>query len=381
MADNDIPLIRAYQQKGLDITVLFLLAPHQMNVTLFHIKKQVPKNAVIPATSYPELKVFDGYIDLKKVFVSNRTVSTSRSLSYYIETWNIRRFIAKGDYDLIHAINFLGRKRVGLYKQFKPWVTTVHDPLPHSDSGDLRKKNLARVLLLKHSDGVVLLNNKQKEEFCEKYQVPNEKVLVNKLGVYECMDLFPTDHVEKDPYNILFFGNIRPYKGLQYLCEAMRKVRTEVPQARLTVAGNGDLYFDINPYLEEGFVDLVNRYISMEELSMMLSRTSLCVCPYTDATQSGVIMTAYSKMVPVIASDVGGLSEMVENEKYGLLVPPCNVETLADAIISLLKNQTRLHQMSENIRNDYFVGNQSWSHIADNYIVFYKRLIDQYKNK
>lgn len=379
MADNDFPLIRAYQQKGLDVTVLFELAPHMMNATLFHIKKQIPKTSIFCAKEYPELQEFERYIDLSKVYVSNRTVNTSRSLSFLKETWNIKRFISKGDYDLVHAINFLGSQRLGLYKRFYPWVTTVHDPLPHSDSGDRRKKDQLRTLLLSHSEGVVILNKNQKEEFCAKYQVPDEKVLVNSLGVYECLDLYRSVAIKKDPYNVLFFGNIRPYKGLEYLCEAMRLVRREVPQARLTIAGGGNLYFDIKPYQEEGFVDLQNRYIPVEGLSTLLDRAALCVCPYTDATQSGVIMTAFAKLLPVVATNVGGLEEMVEHGRFGLLTPPRDVESLAAAIVSLLKDQERLHQMSENIRLKYFEGEQSWGHIAEKYIAYYEKLIKQYK--
>ena len=81
MADNDFPLIRAYQQKGLDVTVLFELAPHMMNATLFHINKQKPKTSIFLAKEYPELQEFERYIDMSKVYVSNRTVNTSRSLS------------------------------------------------------------------------------------------------------------------------------------------------------------------------------------------------------------------------------------------------------------------------------------------------------------
>ena len=113
----------------------------------------------------------------------------------------------------------------------------------------------------------------------------------------------------------------------------------------------------------------------MEELAGLLQDCAITVCPYTDATQSGVVMTSYSLCKPVIATNVGGLSEMVEDGKTGLLVPPKDVDALADAIISLLEDRKKLDEMANSIRNDYFAGDKSWKVIADRYVAFYHKAI------
>ena len=86
-------------------------------------------------------------------------------------------------------------------------------------------------------------------------------------------------------------------------------------------------------------------------------------------------MTSYSLCKPVIATNVGGLGEMVEDGKTGLLVPPKNIDALANAIISLLNDEDTLNQMAKDIKNDYFVGEKSWKVIAEKYIQFYKTIV------
>lgn len=377
MADCDFPLVRAFQHKGVDVTYLIRLAPFSLNTSLFDIKKQVKKTGIYPATIYSELRAYEKYMDMSKVFVSNRITSTRYSWSYIKEARLLKRFIKERGYDAICAVNFLDLHKKNLYNLGDPWITIVHDPIPHSGGGDRRKKDEARKLLLALSEGVVILNENQKDAFCEKYDVPPSKVLVNRLSIYDIIRDYAPNDVKRSPYNVLFFGRIQSYKGIEYLCEAMQKVREVVPQASLTIAGSGDIYFDIGPYMRQGFINLYNHHVPMKELAILLSQCALCVCPYTDATQSGVIMTAFSLDVPVVASNVGGLGEMIEDGKNGLLVPPKDSQALAKAIISLLKNQERISQMSANIKNEYINGEKSWAHIADKYVAFFQKLINE----
>jgi glycosyltransferase involved in cell wall biosynthesis len=178
--------------------------------------------------------------------------------------------------------------------------------------------------------------------------------------------------MKEQPQNILFFGRISPYKGIEYLCEAMTIVHEALPKATLTIAGGGKLYFDTTKYDKLPYINITNRYIGMEELASLLTKCTVTVCPYTDATQSGVIMTSYSLCKPVVATNVGGLGEMVDNGRTGLLVPPKNAKALAEAIIEILADDNKCRQMKENIRNDYFINEKSWNCIADKYISIYK---------
>lgn len=373
-ADCDIPLVRAMQAKGYDVTYLLLLAPHSLQYTIIDIKKEYPHTGVFPSSVYPELKTFDGYIDMDKFFVANRTSNKSYSLSYWKKTLSIYRFIRRNKFDVIHTPCLFGLKHMLFYFAGCKVVTTIHDPFPHT--GEKNRTSIQnRKIAVRYSNGITLLNNKQKDEFCSFYNVSPNKLCINKLGVYENIALMASDVKTNKKNNVLFFGRISPYKGIEYLCKAMEIVRKEVPDATLTIAGSGRIYFDISPYVNKGYIDLHNRFIQTEEIAAMLKQCSICVCPYTDATQSGVIMTSFALSKPVIASNVGGLGEMIDEGKSGLLVEPKNPVALANAILKLLKNPIELARMESYIHESYYKGKDSWLNIAETYIDFYKKIL------
>ena len=82
-ADCDIPLVRTMQAKGYDVTYLLMLAPHNLQYTIIDIKKLYPKTGVFTSNVYPELKAFEGYLDMDKFFVANRTNNKSFRHAYF----------------------------------------------------------------------------------------------------------------------------------------------------------------------------------------------------------------------------------------------------------------------------------------------------------
>lgn len=371
-ADCDFPLIKAFQQKDIDVTYLILLSPFALKSTLFNIQKQLPKTGIFPASAYPEIKIYADYLNLDKVFVSNRTNKKSYSWSYWKETFLLSHFIKSRKFDVIHTSLYFTGFRRWFYKLNHSFVTTHHDPFPHTGEKKHKQKKIYR-WANSHSVGLVILNKKQLADFCNVYNIAPEKVLVNKLGVYDIIRTFKVTSTPK-PHNILFFGRISPYKGIEYLCEAMKIVRKAIPDATLTIAGGGQMYFDIEPYQSLGYFEFRNRYIDMYELAELISRCSFVVCPYTDATQSGVVMTSFALGKPVVATNVGGMGEMVEEGKSGKLIPPKDTESLARAILTLMKDDGILKTMRDYVIQRYYYGEDSWSAIADRYIDFYNKI-------
>jgi len=142
---------------------------------------------------------------------------------------------------------------------------------------------------------------------------------------------------------LLFFGYVRKYKGLDVLLEAMPKILQKIQLALMVV---GEFYDDEQKYraqiarlgLEEQVI-VKSDYVPNEEVGKYFSAADVVVLPYLSATQSGIAQIAYNFDKPVIATDVGGLAEVVLHEQTGLVVPPGNPEALAESIVRFYEEE------------------------------------------
>ena len=184
--------------------------------------------------------------------------------------------------------------------------------------------------------------------------------------------MFGNKDIKKQNY-ILFFGRISPYKGIEYLLKAMRRVHEVHPETRVIIAGKGEYNFDIEPYINLGYVEFRNKFIELDELADLIRGAQFTVCPYTEATQSGVVYSSFALNTPVIATRVGGLPEMIDDGKTGVIVPPCDEQSLAEAIIDLLGDYAKLSDLTNNIKVSADSGKGSWTVIADEYLDIYKK--------
>jgi glycosyltransferase involved in cell wall biosynthesis len=91
-----------------------------------------------------------------------------------------------------------------------------------------------------------------------------------------------------------------------------------------------------------------NEFISEERIAEYFRRASIVVLPYIEASQSGVIPLAYSAAKPVVATEVGGLPEMVEHGRTGYLVAPRNASQLAESVVRLLLDRNLRREMGLN---------------------------------
>jgi len=136
---------------------------------------------------------------------------------------------------------------------------------------------------------------------------------------------------------ILFFGYVRRYKGLHTLLDAMPGILQTLKVKLLVV---GEFYDDEQKYRKQvadhGLQDdvvVVSDYVPNETVGLYFSACDVVVLPYISATQSGIVQIAYQFDKPVIATDVGGLTEVVIHEKTGLIVPPNRPDAVADAVV------------------------------------------------
>ncbi len=137
--------------------------------------------------------------------------------------------------------------------------------------------------------------------------------------------------------SLLFFGNVRVYKGLDTLLQAVARLPQDF-EYRLVVAG--EFFIDPRPIRRlarrlgvDGRISWIGRYIPNPEVPRLFRQADLVVLPYKAASQSGIVPLAYHFDVPVVATDVGGLSEVVLPGRTGYLTPPEDPQALADAIV------------------------------------------------
>ena len=162
----------------------------------------------------------------------------------------------------------------------------------------------------------------------------------------------------------VFFGYVRRYKGLDVLLRAWPRVRERRPA---TLVVGGEFYEDAAPYralatAAGDSVRLLDHYLPDDEVEALFKAADVVVLPYRSATQSGVTHVAYALGVPVITSDVGGLSETVRPGVTGMVVPPEDEVALANAIVEYFERRMApvLRAGVEALRASH-----SWSALAE----------------
>lgn len=368
-ADQNFPLIRAFCKQGHAVYYYMQLANYNKRQTNIDIKELIPENDIIPAARYKELNKYRDYLDFSHFYIINQTCKKQVALSTQRLFWKFSKVIKEINPDIILTTSNLGISDFWLWRFRKKMRFIINDPFPHSGEKGFRK-SFFRNVCFRLGQKFILLNKNQVDKFASYYHIEKDKIIVSRLGTDDTMRFLAKDDkpLKGSSKNILFFGRISPYKGVEYLCEAMREVHETIPDATLTIAGSGKMYFDFSPYADLDYIKLINRYIPTGELAHLLHDCAFTVCPYTDATQSGVIMTSFTMDKPVIATYVGGLSSMIDVGKTGLLVQPKDITALADSIIKLLKDEKLLKQMSSNIHKVYYEGYASWDIIAKDYL-------------
>lgn len=263
-----------------------------------------------------------------------------------------------------------------------PVVTTIHEPraTAHTPFRSIILnpiQNTNTSLVMKYSDKIIVHGQVHKGYFTTK-KVPEPKIEVIPLGNFAFFESGITAPPQEG--NILFFGKIAPYKGIDYLVRATRIVAERFPWMTTTIAGAGDFGRYASLVRGDSHFIVHNRFIPDEEVGQFFQRASIIVLPYTDGSQSCIISIASSFKKPVIATDVGNFSEMVEHGKTGLIVPPRDTVALAEAITKLLQDANLRHEMGENayrkLQEDF-----SWKDIVLDTVKTYERAIKSSKRK
>lgn len=322
-----------------------------------------PKAGILPADVYPELEKYGNLIDLEKTYIINRTaphVSYPQNIIIY---WQLYRFLKERKIDIVHITSSLLYTQFPLYLFHKKMVLSVHDPLPHINVRSWRS-DLQLKIAYKLIGNLIIFNSVQKEEFVRRYGLQKSNIFLSQLSAYTYLTAFDTSKpIIKGDY-ILFFGWVREGKGIENLLPAMMQVHEQLPSLQLVVAGKGTYYFDKSTYDGLDYITFLNRFIPDYELANLIANCRFVVVPYTEATQSGVIMSAYAFSKPVLATNVGGLPEMVGDDEFGKVIEADSVEAIKEGILQMAGDSCYLKEKGDNISKAYFTGDKSWASIV-----------------
>jgi glycosyltransferase involved in cell wall biosynthesis len=261
-----------------------------------------------------------------------------------------------------------------------PLVMTVHDPRRHlGDRGAAKTPEPVMRFGYRRAERLIVHGQQLKDTLALDLGFPAEKIHVIPhiaIGQRSVEGSAP----EEDSL-VLFFGRIWEYKGLDYLIDAEPLVTREIPGARFLIAGDGE---DFERYRRrmvhpERF-EVHHRWISDEERTAMFQRASVVVLPYIEATQSGVVPVAYAFGKPVIATTTGALPEVVEHGRTGLLVPPRDANSLAEAIVTLLRDKDLRRRMGEAGRRK-IDAEASPERVVEQTVEIYRRGIEDFRSR
>ncbi|CAN5779460.1 hypothetical protein BH23CHL7_BH23CHL7_06660 [soil metagenome] len=232
-----------------------------------------------------------------------------------------------------------------------PLVLTVHDPIPHSGEGDWRK-SLARRLAYRRANHFVLHSRTLADEFRARYSVARDSLSVVPLAPLTIFRAWGTPSAAPGGPTVLFFGRLSPYKGVDVLYEAAPIVAEAVPDVRFVIAGRPIPGYEppAPPRLPApANIVEIRRHVPNAELVDLFQQASVVACPYRDATQSGVALTAQGLGRAVVATCTGGIPEYVTDGETGLLCEPGDAAGLASALIRLLTDDALRDRLMANI--------------------------------
>ncbi len=288
------------------------------------------------------------------------------------------RFAIGGHFDVVHfqgaGIPLLDQFFLKPLVKKLPVVLTVHDVKSHYDRFVSRDSFLKRSLRIPHC--LIVHYENGRKQLIDHWGVCSDRVTVIPHGIMMPLHS-PSGRLEargkldlpEDRRILLFFGSIRPNKGLDVLIKALRDIVLHDPGVLLVVAGALPRGMNFQPYsdtiqrlnLSENIRTFV-RFIPDEDVDSFMAASDLVVLPYLKfEAQSGVLLRAYAHKKPVVVSDVGAMGELVSSDKVGLVVEPGVPKALADAIISVLDKSDEFHsRYSPELEDKY-----SWENVAE----------------
>jgi len=227
-------------------------------------------------------------------------------------------------------------------------IVNVHDPVQHT--GEKNLKNIfARNIFYKKVYKFITFSNYSKSIFLEKNK---KKFCVNLNLKPYLFYLNYLDKIDDKKTKISFIGRISEYKGIDIFLDAIAILNKKYHPICYVIAGapfNNTIGEKLVNQYKFKNVEFKLKHLSNLELCNIIQESKIIVCPYRDATQSGVVMTALALNTPIIVSNQGGLPEYIEENITGMIANT-NAVSIANAMETFIINPLKHIKLSENIK-------------------------------
>ena len=325
------------------------------------------------------------------------TKKITRILLFYLR---LIRYAATAKPEIFHILwnnkfQYFDRTLLMLYYKLlgKKIILTVHNV--NASRRDSRDSALNRRTLrfqYHQADHIFVHTQEMKAELSKEYRVSESRVTVIPFGINNSVpntSLSPDQAkqklgLRKDEKAILFFGNIAPYKGLEYLVSAYQQIAARRSDCKLIIAGRpkgfekywADLHETIRADVQTGKILLRKEYIPDEETEVFFKAADVLALPYRYIYQSGVLFLGYSFGLPVLAADVGSLKEEIVEGETGFVFRPEDPVDLARAIETYFSSDlfSNLSARRPEIR-DYAMTRNSWTVVGQSTLNVYEKVL------
>jgi len=302
-----------------------------------------------------------------------------RRIRFFLEVFfwaHIFRIIKKIDPDIVHAQNLIFATPALISKKLLkiPYVVW-------GQGSDVYLQNwfikLVSKTIIKNADSVIALTNNMKMVMQTIYN-RDIAVIPNGINIENYRDELDEHKRENSGKRILFVGRLDPVKGVQYLLKAMEIVCEVLPDAKLILVGDGEerekLECLTNSLGMRDRVQFVGR-IPHEKIPDYLYQADIFVLPSLSEGLAIVILEAMACGLPIVATRVGGVPDIIEDGVNGYMVESGDFQEMAKKIIFILENQPVMHLISKN--NRLKVQEYDWKNVINQIECIYFEIAKQ----
>lgn len=303
------------------------------------------------------------YPEMERWGLSRWPAGASRAAKGLLHLRAMRRLVEalrREQPDVIHfqwlPLPIIDRAFIGALRAIAPLVLTAHDSRPFNANPSSLIQTLGATSALRHFDSVVVHTEQARRRLVD-YGVEPARIAHIPHGFLHD-DKPPPGLADKagtdKPVCFLLFGKIKPYKGADLAIAAMRRMPAEL-RARSELRIVGKPYVDTRP-LERAAAELGSsvrldfRHVPDDEIAALWEQADVLLFPYREIDMSGVLMAALAAARPIIASEIGGFTELLESGRTALLVPPRDEAALATAMGRLVSEPSTRENMARQIR-------------------------------